>query len=117
MRTRWARRLQTWARVTNAATSMIARSERMCVRISSGRAAIGQGAGAEREVSGSLAEIWRPEKVSTSCLIVGGRASAAEGPWSEWWAGLGTVAEALEGLGWWAGLCLAKKDGGKCLRL
>lgn len=85
---------------------MIASSSRMCERISSGISPRGHGSGGESSVGGGCGSIWSWEKSETSCARVAGRAGAGLGCWvvdvwpcREWWAGLGTVVEALDGLG------------------
>lgn len=77
------------------ATSLMATCSRTSTRISSGVVAIGHGGGGERSVGGSSPKIERLEKSSSIDWRVGGR------PCREWWAVLGTVADAdaLEGLG------------------
>jgi hypothetical protein len=64
-------RRQTWASRTKEATSMIARSLKMCMSISPGRVATGHGGTASPMVGGA-GSIDTPEKPAMSCLIDGG---------------------------------------------
>ncbi len=57
---------------------------------------MGQGVWGEGSVSGGIAGMARPAKEAMSSEIAG---IEAGGPSREWWAGLGTVTGALEGLG------------------
>jgi hypothetical protein len=70
----------------------MARWTRISERISSGMVAMGQGGAGERSVGGASPWMVRVEKSSRRDWRETGR------PWREWWAGLGTVGEALEGL-------------------
>ena len=98
--------------------------------ISSGTVAIGHGGAGERSVGGGSPEIDKVENSASRFW------SEVERPCREWWAVLGTVADALEGLGscgfefvdagpvaevvcsCGAGFGLfLKNDGGKCFAL
>lgn len=82
----------------------------MLITISEGIVEIGHGGWGDLSVGGSSTGIEREEKEAISSEIVD-----AGGPSREWWAGLGTVAAALDGLGL-VGFDL-KDEGGKCLFL
>lgn len=84
-------RLHTCESRASSATSRIATSLNICMRISSGKSAIGHGGAGVPSISGGAGSIDKSEKLSINCLIVGG------GPSSEWCAVLGTVADALDG--------------------
>lgn len=60
-------------------------------------------------IAGGAPSIWSPENPAMRACIVCG------GPWSEWWAGFGTVTAAFEGFIW--GAFVGKEEGGKCLFL
>ena len=79
----------------------------MWTRISSGKSARGQGGGGVPSIAGGAGSIFSPAYLAMSCFIVCG------GPSREWWAGLGTVAAALEEFGF---VCF-EYEGGKCLFL
>ena len=66
----------------------------MRLRISAGTCEIGDGEMEEASVGGSQGGMERAAKVAISSEMDPGGASARE-----WWAVLGTVADALEGLG------------------
>jgi len=88
----------------------------MCDRISSGREASGHGGWGEASVGGGMGSMRRVEKLSTSWRRLAGREEWAALPCREWWAGLGTVTGALDGLVW-VGFDFLKAEGGKCLFL
>lgn len=102
-------RLHTCVIRARSATSLIATSLNICIRISSGTSAIGHGGAGVPSISGGDGSIDKSEKLSINCLIVCG------GPSGEWCAVLGTVADALDGFGF-VGFG-GKADGGKCLFL
>lgn len=80
------------------------------MRISDGIVEIGHGGGGDLSVGGSWPGIGMEEKEDMSSDIV-----ETGGPSREWWAGLGTVTAAFDGLGF-VGFDL-KEEGGKCLFL
>lgn len=82
----------------------------MLIRISEGVVEIGHGGRGDLSVGGSSTGIGREEKDAMNSDIV-----EAGGPSREWWAGLGTVTAALDGLGL-VGFDL-KNEEGKCLFL
>ena len=83
---------------------------RILIRISDGIVEIGHGSWGDLSVGGPSTSMGREEKEAMSSDIV-----EAGGPCREWWAGFGTVAAALDGLGL---IDFDLKDeGGKCLFL
>ena len=82
----------------------------MLIRISEGMVEIGHGGAGDASIGASAGGIEREEKEDMSCDV-----TDAGGPSREWWAGLGTVTAALEGLGL-VGFDL-NEDWGKCLFL
>lgn len=71
---------------------------------------MGQGVWGDSSVAGGMGGMTKPAKEVMSSEIVGVEAGC---PSREWWAGLGTVTDALEGLGL-VGFDLVD-EGGKCL--
>lgn len=108
--TRYAKRLQTRESRAKEAISTIAVLKRISIRISRGIPAIGQGGGGEPSVGGGAAGIDKSENDAISWAV-----EAYGRPSREWWAVLGTVTGALEGLGS-VGFILVL-EGGKCLFL
>ena len=104
------RRLQTRERRANEAASMMAVWRRILIRISEGILERGHSGGGEASVGRSAGTMEREEKEAMSSDM-----DAVGGPSREWWAVLGTVTGALDGLGS-VGFDL-KAEGGKCLFL
>lgn len=74
---------------------------------------MGQGGGGEPSTSGGAPWMDRPAKLEIISRSDGGFAGGSE---DEWWAGFGTVGDALEGLGW-EGAGLGTMAWGKCFFL
>ena len=89
---------------------MMAVWRRMLIRISEGAVENGHGGGGDASVGGSAGGMDREEKEDMSWDI-----DDAGSPSREWWAGLGTVTAALDGLGL-VDFDL-NEEGGKCLFL
>ena len=106
-------RLQTCAIRAKEATSAMARSRRMCERISSGISASGHGFCGEKSVSGGSGSIWSCEKSSTSSLRVAGMtggAGSCEADALVWF-------EEVDADAVGAGLGFVNMDAGKCFFL
>ena len=82
----------------------------MLIRISNGIVDIGHSGGEDASVGDSSTGMERDEKEAMSSDIV-----VAGSPSGEWWAGLGMVTAAFDGLG--SAVLDLKNEGGKCLFL
>lgn len=105
--TRWARRRQTRERRTKEAGSARARERRMCMRISSGRAASGQGGGGMPSMGGGAGGMERWEKEAMRSVMDWGAAGAASAERVGTVGVLVVVVVVGVGLGGGLGKCLA----------